>query len=174
MKNSELAIIKNKRKIIDLSSKFQEKQMKNFNFNELLSDVKESKGMLEEILRISKDAKEEVAAGDDIQDRLNAIKLELSNCINENNKIKHELSNLKINMEEVESDMRRINRLNKEHIEFVLVSFLTIFFSMIGLLIFSVNGLYLIHPSIYILGILMGIGWGSTALVSIYKHRGDN
>ncbi len=69
---------------------------------------------------------------------------------------------------EVELEMKRIKSLNKEHIEFLLVSLLTIVFSLIGLLIFAIKGLYIIHPSIYILGIFMGIGWGATALTSLY------
>lgn len=74
--------------------------------------------------------------------------------------------------EEEHMKLEKVKNLNKEHMEFLLVSFLTVVLSLIGLLIFSIKGLYFIHPSIYLLGLLMGLGWGATALMSIYKHRG--
>ncbi|GEA33627.1 hypothetical protein [Clostridium diolis] len=76
-----------------------------------------------------------------------------------------------IGKEEADMKLSKTKELNKIHIEFLVVSFITIIFSLIGLLIFSMNGFYIIHPSIYILGFFMGLGWLATAATSIYKHR---
>lgn len=70
-----------------------------------------------------------------------------------------------------EMKLNRVNQLNKVHIEFLLVSAMTIILSLIGLLVFSVNGFYIIHPSLYILGIFMGLGWGATCITSIITRR---
>lgn len=42
--------------------------------------------------------------------------------------------------------------------------------SIIGIIIFNLTGLYLIHPLLYIITLLMGVGWSFTALGSI-KHK---
>ncbi|EOU1463790.1 hypothetical protein C4D21_03365 [Clostridium perfringens] len=62
-------------------------------------------------------------------------------------------------------------KLNKVHTEFLLISTITIIISLIGLLLFSATGFYIIHPSIYIIGILMGIGWGATCITSLIKLK---
>lgn len=72
-----------------------------------------------------------------------------------------------------EYEMKLLNerKLNKVHIEFLLISTITIIISLIGLLLFSATGFYIIHPSIYIIGILMGIGWGATCITSLIKLK---
>lgn len=83
-------------------------------------------------------------------------------------------SEIKELKEAYEMKINRINGINKIHIEFLMSAFIAIIISLIGLIIFSINGFYLIHPYIYILGIIMGIGWGATAITSIrcnYKNE---
>ncbi|MDU2436130.1 hypothetical protein [Clostridium perfringens] len=72
-----------------------------------------------------------------------------------------------------EYEMKLLNerKLNKVHTEFLLISTITIIISLIGLLLFSATGFYIIHPSIYIIGILMGIGWGATCITSLIKLK---
>ena len=43
---------------------------------------------------------------------------------------------------------------------------ITLILSIIGLLIFKYSGKYILHPSLYILGVLMGIGWLLTGYVA--------
>lgn len=82
-----------------------------------------------------------------------------------------DIYNIDIGKEEADMKLNKTKELNKIHIEFLAVSFITIIFSLIGLLIFSMNGFYIIHPSIYILGLFMGLGWLATVAASIHKHR---
>lgn len=63
------------------------------------------------------------------------------------------------------------NKLLKPQIEFLIVSIIILLLSILGLIIFHLMGKYLIHPSIYIAGILMGIGWLLTAIVSIKESK---
>lgn len=79
--------------------------------------------------------------------------------------IHSEVENLK---EAYEMKISRLNRINKIHLEFLMSAFITIIISLIGLIVFSINGFYIIHPYIYILGVVMGFGWGATAITSIY------
>lgn len=73
-----------------------------------------------------------------------------------------------------EMKINGIKELQKIHISFLLISSLTIIFSLVGLLVFSASGFYIIHPSIYILGIFMGLGWGATCITSIITRRREN
>lgn len=45
------------------------------------------------------------------------------------------------------------------------VSFIIL--SLFGIILFIRTGKYLIHPSLYIITLLMGTGWGATAIFSI-------
>lgn len=47
-----------------------------------------------------------------------------------------------------------------------IVGCATIILSIIGLIIFKYSGKYIIHPSLYIFGVLIGIGWMFTGYVA--------
>lgn len=109
---------------------------------------------------------------------------EINNSIHEEKSVKSDVLNTNeldillekdlkyINMEkEYEMKINRIRSLNQVHIEFLLVSFITIILSLVGIIVFSVSGFYIIHPSIYMLLFIMGIGWGATAIASVIKNR---
>lgn len=66
-----------------------------------------------------------------------------------------------------EMEVKRIQTLNKVNLEFLITAFVTLIVSLIGLIVYAVSGLYVIHPVIYIFGVFMGIGWLATALTSI-------
>ncbi len=83
-------------------------------------------------------------------------------------------SKAEILKEEYDMKLIKLQKLNKIHTEFIVTSFSTIIISLIGLLVFSATGFYFIHPTIYILGIFMGIGWGTTVVTSIYFSRRKN
>lgn len=59
----------------------------------------------------------------------------------------------------------------KVQIKFLLVAVAFILFSITGLAVFYRTGFYVIHPIMYIFTLIMGIGWGSTALVSIKSNK---
>ena len=59
----------------------------------------------------------------------------------------------------------------KKQIEFLLTGISFIIFSLIGLLVFSAKGSYIIHPLLYIFTLLMGIGWSLTAIVSMKGNK---
>ncbi|MCI6276554.1 MAG: hypothetical protein MR639_07425 [Clostridium sp.] len=61
-------------------------------------------------------------------------------------------------------------QLKKEILRFILVSVITLILSTAGLIIFSLTGKYIIHTSIYIAGVIMGLGWLSTALTLVLKR----
>lgn len=61
-------------------------------------------------------------------------------------------------------------QLKNEILRFILVSVITLILSAAGLIIFSLTGKYIIHPSIYIVGVIMGLGWLSTALTLVFKR----
>jgi len=71
------------------------------------------------------------------------------------------------NCEEVIA-MTMYNIFNKQ-IKFLMVALAFIIFSLVGLIVFIKTNVYIIHPFIYIVTLLMGTGWGLTALSSI-KH----
>lgn len=58
-----------------------------------------------------------------------------------------------------------------EQIKFLLVSFAFIFVSLIGMIFYYRIGFYIIHPVIYLVTLLMGVGWGATAIFSIKNNK---
>ncbi|WP_243150906.1 hypothetical protein [Clostridium sporogenes] len=77
------------------------------------------------------------------------------------------------NNEKEETTMKKANLydvLNKQ-LRFLLVSIIFIIISLIGITIFCKFGKYFIHPIIYIGTLIMGIGWGLTALASIKYNK---
>lgn len=52
--------------------------------------------------------------------------------------------------------------------KFLILSCFTIFFALIGLLVFSITGKYILSPMLYIIIFFIGIGWGATAIASIH------
>ena len=52
---------------------------------------------------------------------------------------------------------------------FIVIGASVFIISLIGLLIFAMSDFYIIHPSIYIMGIFIGLGWFLTGM-SIIKR----
>lgn len=99
-----------------------------------------------------------------------------SNHKNMNNYINLRLPSEYTDKENTQKEVEKMRvgkqkELNKLHTEFLLVSATTLILSIIGLVIFAMTGKYLIHPSLYVAGAVMGIGWGVTALTSIFTTR---
>jgi hypothetical protein len=78
---------------------------------------------------------------------------------------KTEMQNMKM---EVASQLKRIKR----KIIFLLISVGIILVSLVGIILFLRTSFYIIHPSLYVLTFIMGMGWGITALYS-FKYE-DN
>lgn len=68
----------------------------------------------------------------------------------------------------------KLSNIFKKQVKFLLFSFLFIAASLVGILLFSLYGFYVIHPSLYLVTLTMGIGWGATALVSIHETYKGN
>lgn len=67
--------------------------------------------------------------------------------------------------------MNNINEVLKKQLKFLATGIITIILSIIGMIIFHYTGLYIIHPVIYLVTLLMGIGWTATAIVSILNNK---
>lgn len=63
--------------------------------------------------------------------------------------------------------------MQKQQINFLLLSTSTIIISLIGLIVFILTGLYFIHPAFYILLFLMGLGWEATAVYLIKSKSNE-
>lgn len=59
----------------------------------------------------------------------------------------------------------------KEQLKFLIVAVSTIILSLIGIIVFATTGRYFIHPYLYVILLLMGIGWGLTAAFSIKSNK---
>lgn len=59
----------------------------------------------------------------------------------------------------------------KEQLKFLIVAVSTIILSLIGIIVFATTGKYFIHPYLYVILLLMGIGWGLTAATSIKNNK---
>ena len=59
----------------------------------------------------------------------------------------------------------------KKQFTFMFTGVVFIIMSLIGLIIFAATGKYFMHPFLYIIILLMGIGWTLTAIVSIKSNR---
>ena len=54
--------------------------------------------------------------------------------------------------------------INKIFIKMIITSLIVLFLGIIGLIVFLINDTFIISPAIYILMIVMGLGWGATAI----------
>lgn len=54
--------------------------------------------------------------------------------------------------------------INKIFIKMIITSLIVLFLGIIGLIVFLINDIFIISPAIYILMIVMGLGWGATAI----------
>ena len=65
--------------------------------------------------------------------------------------------------------MRKNNNLktliNEIFVKMMITSLIVLFLGIIGLIIFSINGTFVISPAIYMLMIIMGLGLGATAIM---------
>jgi len=61
----------------------------------------------------------------------------------------------------------------RKQTNFFLVSMITLFLSFVGFFVYYRTGMYFLHPFLYVIVSLMGIGWGSTAIASIYTTKAD-
>jgi len=77
------------------------------------------------------------------------------------------------NINKEELDMRKLLMYDvlKEQIKFLIMAICFIIMSLIGMIVFNRTGFYIIHPLLYIITLLMGIGWGATALASIKNNK---
>lgn len=136
---------------------------------------KNNKLTLEEILKGTQDAieimqqlqeytlilsEEKINSKDDV---LNQQKMDIL--------VNKELVDKSYSKEELEMKLFKTNELNKINVTFMLISTSLIIVSLMGLLVFSIRGSLIIHPFIFIVGILMGIGWGATAITSMIYNR---
>lgn len=55
--------------------------------------------------------------------------------------------------------------INKIFMKMMITSLIILFLGVIGLVIFSINGIFVISPAIYVLMIAMGLGWGAIAII---------
>lgn len=77
---------------------------------------------------------------------------------------------LKVKEEEImrQSD---INKLLDIQMRFFIISSLLTITSLIAMVIYYITKLYFIHPILYVAIFIMGIGWGGTALLSMWDNR---
>lgn len=59
----------------------------------------------------------------------------------------------------------------KPQSELLVAGIIFIILSIIGLIIFNNTSKYIIHPAIYLVTLLMGLGWIITGIVSIISNR---
>lgn len=71
--------------------------------------------------------------------------------------------------------MRKNNDLktliNKIFVKMMITSLIILFLGIIGLIIFSINGTFVISPAIYMLMIIIGLGLGTTAIAIKIKRK---
>jgi hypothetical protein len=59
----------------------------------------------------------------------------------------------------------------KPQLELLAAGIIFIILSIIALIIFSNTGKYIVHPAIYFVTLLMGLGWTITGVVSITRNK---
>lgn len=64
-----------------------------------------------------------------------------------------------------------MNKKLKKQIHFLITSSVMILLSIIGFVIFLITKWIGIYPTVYILMFMIGIGWGTTALIGIQRIR---
>ena len=76
-------------------------------------------------------------------------------------------------MKEGEAMKRELLKsIHYRQIKFLLISMSLITFSLIGLFLFSSFDLTIIHPALYMFIGIMGIGWGTTSIATIFDKKG--
>lgn len=68
----------------------------------------------------------------------------------------------------------KFHQIIKEQISFLLLGIVFTIVSLIGISVFYGIGYYVVHPTLYLVTLLMGIGWSATALMSIKNNKGDS
>lgn len=75
---------------------------------------------------------------------------------------------------EIEDDIRqgkkmvdKMNNIFKEQLSFLLYGNALLIMSLVGISLFYATGFYIIHPTIYLITAIMGLGWSLTAIMSI-------
>lgn len=71
----------------------------------------------------------------------------------------------------VRAETDKLKRIFRKQVNFLLSSFLLIVASLVGMILFYLFDFYIIHPTIYLVTLAMGIGWCATAIVSIYEDK---
>lgn len=77
----------------------------------------------------------------------------------------------KIEMKGEDIMLKKASSIKKVHVEMISISAILVLICIIGFSVFSSSGIYLIHPSLYLFGIIMGLGWGATAIASVLANR---
>lgn len=67
----------------------------------------------------------------------------------------------------------KFNKLFKLQIKFLIEGLSLVLFSLIGLIFYYKSRKYIIHPTLYIATLIMGLGWSLTALGSMKTDKGD-
>lgn len=72
-----------------------------------------------------------------------------------------------------EEAMKRelLNEIHIKQAKFLFISVSLIFFSLVGFILFLSLDFVLINPAFYILLFIMGLGWGITAMTSMFRSR---
>jgi len=74
---------------------------------------------------------------------------------------------VKINM-----SLYKLVEMYDRQIKFLLFSLSFVIMSLVGIILYYRSGYYIIHPTIYLLTLLMGLGWTCTAIGSILNNKG--
>jgi hypothetical protein len=74
---------------------------------------------------------------------------------------------------EVSEMIFKLNKLFKMQIKFLIEGFALVLASFIGLVLFYKTGRYILNPILYVVTLIMGLGWGLTALHSIKSNKDD-
>lgn len=88
-------------------------------------------------------------------------------CINAIDDIDSQLREVKINM-----SLYKLVEIYDRQIKFLLFSLSFVIMSLVGIILYNRSGYYIIHPTIYLLTLLMGLGWTCTAIGSILNNKG--
>lgn len=90
-----------------------------------------------------------------------------------NNNDKEIINKIYIDKIKEEEAMKReiINEIHIKQVKFLLLSVSLTVLSLVGFILFLSLDFVFINPALYILLFIMGIGWGTTAVASIFRGR---